>query len=420
MPARVVFQSDNAASEMKNQTVAKMGAFLTHKVFPEGASHVTAEKGHTHNELDRRFGVVATACNRADVLQTPEAFIQRIHDTVTPQSGMEVLAQRLPAVFDWSSFFDNLGVKMMGHAGAGSQHVWRFVHRSSCAAVPISPTVGSPRDIIFLAKDYMRSRSLSQAPFVFAQASQMEALNFVLPIALAQRHILSERVLQDYRKAAQVVAEKPWHMLDAQNYLETLARDNEQRKQWPAPVLHVVWKGPSRTIPLDHSMEVNWADFAPNQMKGIEVRSISTTSKATAAKSKTTQHTLPKRTAKTKTRQNVAEAVVPDAAVPDAAVPDAAVLDAAVPAAAVPDAAVPDARTADWTLDTIPDGLPADVDLSLGCSKCKDSSCRHCRWRRIKRMADALGYPHPYHLKNTACSKRQRIQKRPAAAPAAT
>jgi hypothetical protein len=86
----------------------------------------------------------------------------------------------------------------------------------------------------------------------------------------------------------------------------------------------------------------------------------------------------------------------------------------------VPDAAVPDARTADWTLDTIPDGLPADVDLSLGCSKCKYSSCRHCRWRRIKRMADALGYPHPDHLKNTVCSKRQRIQKRPAAAPAAT
>ena len=416
MPARVVFQSDNAA------------AFQT---VPEGSSHDTAEKGHTRNKLDRRFGVVATACNRADVLQTPEAFIQRIHDTVTPQSGMEVLAQRLPAVFDWSSFFDNLGVKMMGHAGAGSQHVWRFVHRSSCAAVPISPTVGSPRDIIFLAKDYMRSRSLSQAPFVFAQASQMEALNFVLPITLAQRHILSERVLQDYRKAAQVVAEKPWHMLDAQNYLETLARDNEQRKQWPAPVLHVVWKGPSRTIPLDHSMEVNWADFAPNQMKGIQVRSISTTPKATAAKSNTAakstaakptaaKSTSAKRKAETKTRQDVAEAVVPDAAVPDAAVPDAAVLDAAVPAAAVPDAAVPDARTADWTLDTIPDGLPADVDLSLGCSKCKDSSCRHCRWRRIKRMADALGYPHPYHLKNTACSKRQRIQKRPAAAPAAT
>ena len=416
MPARVVFQSDNAA------------AFQT---VPEGSSHDTAEKGHTRNKLDRRFSVVAIACNRADVLQTPEAFIQRIHDTVTPQSGMEVLAQRLPAVFDWSSFFDNIGVKMMGHAGAGSQHVWRFVHRSSCAAVPISPTVGSPRDIIFLAKDYMRSRSLSQAPFVFAQASQMEALNFVLPITLAQRHILSERVLQDYRKAAQVVAEKPWHMLDAQNYLKTLARDNEQRKQWPAPVLHVVWKGPSRTIPLDHSMEVNWADFAPNQMKGIQVRSISTTPKATAAKSNTAakstaakptaaKSTSAKRKAETKTRQDVAEAVVPDAAVPDAAVPDAAVLDAAVPAAAVPDAAVPDARTADWTLDTIPDGLPADVDLSLGCSKCKYSSCRHCRWRRIKRMADALGYPHPYHLKNTACSKRQRIQKRPAAAPAAT
>ena len=122
-----------------------------------------------------------------------------------------------------------------------------------------------------------------------------------------------------------------------------------------------------------------------------------------------------KRKAETNTRQDVAEAVVPDAAVPDAAVPDAAVLDAAVPAAAVLDAAVPDARTADWTLDTIPDGLPTDVDLSLGCSKCKDSSCRHCRWRRIKRMADALGYPQPNHLKNTACSKRQRIQKRPAA-----
>ena len=419
MPTRVVFQSDNAASEMKNQTVAKMGAYLTHQVFPEGSSHVTAEKGHTHNELDRRFGVVATACNRADVLQTPEAFIQRIHDTVTPQSGMEVLAQRLPAVFDWSSFFDNLGVKMMGHTGVGSQHVWRFVHRSSCAAVPISPTVGDPRDIIFLAKDYMRSRILSQAPFVFAQASQMEALNYVLPIAVAQRHTLSERVLQDYRKAAQVVAEKPWQMLDAQNYLETLARDNEQRKQWPAPVLHVVWKGPSRTIPVDHSMEVDWADFAPNQMKGIQVRSIPTTPKATAAKSKTKQHTLPKRKAKAKTRQDVAEDVVPDAAVPAAAVHDAAVPDAVVPVAAAPDAAVPDARTASWTLNTIPDGLPGDVDLSLGCSSCKDSSCRHCRWRRIKRMADALGYPHPDHL-NPARSKRQNIQKRPAAAPAAT
>ncbi len=137
MPKALSIHSDNCSRELKNQTIAKLGAWLCHAIFRTGVSHTQQEVGHSHGPMDRRFGVAATALARAGVLQTRDDFVDRIHNIVTPLEGMELVAQRLPAVRKWKGWFEKLCIALEGHTGVKAQHVWKFVHRRSCTQVTI-------------------------------------------------------------------------------------------------------------------------------------------------------------------------------------------------------------------------------------------------------------------------------------------
>ena len=135
-PLSVVFHSDNCARELKNQVVAKMGAWLANRYFPYGASHTQQEKGHSHGPQDRRFGVASTALARCTVLETPQAFCRRIEDTMSPMPGMQLKAFCLLAVHDWTRFFSKMNIQMKGHTGPTGCHVWKSMRRSACSVLP--------------------------------------------------------------------------------------------------------------------------------------------------------------------------------------------------------------------------------------------------------------------------------------------
>ena len=56
----------------------------------------------------------------------------------------------------------------------------------------------------------------------------------------SRQNVLGERLLQEYRKTAEVVGCQPWNLLKARKYLEKLCLDNETGHVPQPPVLGAV------------------------------------------------------------------------------------------------------------------------------------------------------------------------------------
>jgi len=69
MPRHLIIQSDNAAGEGKNQTVMKFCACLVWRGTFASVTMAMFRVGHTHNQQDQRFSVLASALSAADVLE---------------------------------------------------------------------------------------------------------------------------------------------------------------------------------------------------------------------------------------------------------------------------------------------------------------------------------------------------------------
>ena len=74
-PAHLVIQSDNAAGEGKNQTVMQFCAWLVWKGSFEAVTMAQFRVGHTHNQQDQRFSVVASGLSASDVLEDRAGYI---------------------------------------------------------------------------------------------------------------------------------------------------------------------------------------------------------------------------------------------------------------------------------------------------------------------------------------------------------
>ena len=388
MPTAVTFHSDNCHREMKNQTVAKFGSYLAEYVFPAGSTHTQQEVGHSHGPIDRRFGVHTSALARSDVLQDPDDFCNRLLEEVRPQANMEFVAERLPAVSDWKSFFETLNIKMMGHTATDEQdakHVWKFIRRSACTQVTVEDTGGiaHPNDIILLTKDFMRSDELAQPPMVFARHDRLEACRnqSFSSLQLGPRTRLTEEAVKEYGKTIASLKKAPWKLTRAASYLSTWISENQNaeiirksdiRVVKPLAQSRVFFNGPSEpTLSPQHTLEVDWKEFAPRTLSQIRVVGVG--------------------------KQPIAIAVRP----PPAPLAAAKAGAARPPRAEQPKAAAPRpppcradaAEGGPVDPENLPSDIPAHVDMSLGCGKCRVSAvgCLQCKTRRAKRVANAMG-----------------------------
>ena len=109
----------------------------------------------------------------------------------------------------------------------------------------------SPRDVVFLVKQYIGSEVLTQAPeicFPFAGLEYLPQEEFPLsPGKVLPREPLSRRQCQEFLKTAQLVSEPPWVLHRAARYLRALVSDNEagSSPRWAAPAIHWVFEEPA-------------------------------------------------------------------------------------------------------------------------------------------------------------------------------
>ena len=76
---------------------------------------------------------------------------------------------------------------------------------------------------------FISSPSPSQLPELMLPFEKIKDLTLREELKPSARRVWNEDLLKDYRKTASVVAAEPWRLFDAQAWLESLCRDNEQQ-----------------------------------------------------------------------------------------------------------------------------------------------------------------------------------------------
>ena len=84
-PRHLVVQSDNTVSQSKNETVCLWLAWLVAASLFESANLFFLRVGHTHEDIDQLFGVIATLIIKCHTYETPEQLMKYLAKSLTPK-----------------------------------------------------------------------------------------------------------------------------------------------------------------------------------------------------------------------------------------------------------------------------------------------------------------------------------------------
>ena len=118
MPPHCSIKYDNTGREGKNQTVAKYQAWQVARENFRSCQDGNGEKGHTHDSLDQRFSVAATAVVDTVRIEDPDALVEVFKYSIAPCRGRELIVKRLHGTYDWASYFDQLAINVGGIAAS--------------------------------------------------------------------------------------------------------------------------------------------------------------------------------------------------------------------------------------------------------------------------------------------------------------
>ena len=255
--------SDNAAGETKNSWFFRFMATLIGRRQIDSVILCQGMVGHTHNRQDAIFGHVAKILSRADSLETPEDFAERVRSKCP---GYHV--EHITGVLPWKQWLQMLpalsGINQTKWAtdrGEEACHSYKLVRREDLPEDvrdlvhfphPGADPTSDGRDVVMLVKQHMSSADLAQPPFVFVPWSILKNLPEKPAEIMVPRSLFSQRQTAEFLKTA-VLLEKPeWGYVRAAQYLKDLVKANEdgQSDTWSLPKINVVFE-PRLTKPAE-------------------------------------------------------------------------------------------------------------------------------------------------------------------------
>ncbi len=241
----------------------------------------------THNRLDQRFGVLAAKLKTATSLETPEQYQSFVQENYKPARGLRLIVELVHGAHDWRALFKPIEARFTGLFGVGggtadAGHCFRVIRADELANLDIPekaierespafqgmPSAGS--DAVLLAKHWMSSRALSQAPLLLLPSHAVASLDWQ-SLQTAQRNELLPRAASEYQKTACSVAAEPWRLLRASAYLLDWVDRNTRGDLGKPPLLHFVAMGPHEFGPEAVVSEPTWVDFALDAPRKVAV-----------------------------------------------------------------------------------------------------------------------------------------------------
>ncbi len=295
---------------------------------------------------------------------------------VHPAGGRRQEVHLLHGCWGWKEYFAPLGINVSGHVqtkgmkehGHDAIHMFRFVrrghlHRPVAEPLPPQRFPAEADDIILLGKHFLASPDFSQVT-LFCPAAAMRGLKG-RPAATPPA-VLPERARQEYARAAEAIAKRPWSMLDASTFLRQLS---EGVPFGGPPEVRWVFATPDDALHLGFHADALSSDdllFVKKEPHQVTVRS----SRPKCAKA------LPAPAARAVGRVAAAEAAPAAAAAAAEAAAVAAPAAEAAPAAVRGTLKRPAAARGGGRVT-----LPPQMLGQLGCPKCRraPNGCAACR-----------------------------------------
>lgn len=434
--------SDNAVAEVKNQHTLKWGAMMlrSFKVVTFSQFRV----GHSHGAPDERFACIRTLLANSPVLETPEAFIDKVSE-LKPRGNRKVHVEKVDISLDWKECLEPLAefnlsghvqTKAMTQQDLEATHVFQlmtrktFLERNSSGCPEIDELSGytpNKEDIILEVWHYMASPQRSQNPMVFIPAGKLNELGPSLLCAAGRRQ-LSERQRKEFRKTAQVVADKPWNLRAAQKYLESFVENNSnpEKAPWQSPDISWIWRSSSLFDPPEpegrlQDSDLSFGNRAP-AVVSVQPKKTACKTKAGPGRPKGKAKSKPNAKAKARSKANETEAELPQSPESQTSLPEAAAVPTEPPTQSSKAAGCPEnmrgrqgapERAVHSVGDSDDDPpimkrpaakilkrpaaaaaapkpekkrkqlgrLPHPEGVSVGCTKCRWTTCPRCRER---------------------------------------
>lgn len=130
-------QADNTCRENKNNNLLRWLASLVCVRRVRSARLCFLMSGHTHEDIDQLWGVLAQHLVHCDELETPEDFQAEMQDFLEKhprryEAGRRV--RRVDKIHDWKSFLEKLDIQVIGIAGPAAPHEFIFERYAGGAA----------------------------------------------------------------------------------------------------------------------------------------------------------------------------------------------------------------------------------------------------------------------------------------------
>eukprot|EP00435_Cladocopium_sp_Y103_P067203 s449_g29.t1 len=182
----------------------------------------------------------------------------------------------------------------------------------------------SQNDVIMLVKQFMSRTSISQKPSVILPHAMLEGLPLSGPTTVLARNRLSEKLMGEFLKTADLVEKEPWSLTEASEYLRTWVKENQDGVEKEPPTF-ALEKASLFDQPTERLANLEqYQEFAPDPPKPVRVeegppagakakpaakpKSKATAKSKSSAKAKASAGSTPKAKAKSKAKAKVAKA----------------------------------------------------------------------------------------------------------------
>lgn len=220
MPKHLVVQSDNTASQAKNQYAFLFLAWMVSKFKFWTVTLNFLMVGHTHEDVDQLFALLLYIINSL-AWETPQELLDNLVSKLRPRAarkGEQVFGHIYDSVRDFATWLEPHRMKYEGafqsRGGIESPHSFTFKRRddltaseqhalaqeSRCPGV-LSPE--NPKDVFICVKTYMRDTMLQQPPVEALPFDRSLRVTDPGPSQLVPRGPMGTASIKDYLKLAE-------------------------------------------------------------------------------------------------------------------------------------------------------------------------------------------------------------------------
>ena len=238
-PRGLKVHADNATAEIRNQTTLKFGAWLVHNRIFDRFAATFYRVGHSHGAPDQRFAELRHHLLGESVLECPADFMAAI-GKVQPRGGRAMRVQMLEHIFDFTAYFEALGVAVSGHTGTKGKHerkehpahVFQLMTRETLEhyyldelTIDVEDSFEDPArggDIMMLCKGFLANTCFFHCQR-FCPEGNFEAVQAQgLPVCKHGQRQLGSDQIKDLKKTIAIVSQAPWRYTQAAAYIQKL------------------------------------------------------------------------------------------------------------------------------------------------------------------------------------------------------